>query len=73
MKLLYKLEESQIEALALLEGESIWYCVPVDLGFDNKSKVAQEEYAKTEWVVVTDERLIVLPAFTLRNKRKEKI
>lgn len=60
MKLLYELQESQIEALALLEGESIWYCVPVDLGFDNKQKLAREEYAKTNWIVVTEERLLAL-------------
>lgn len=60
MKLLYELQKSQIEALALLEGESIWYCVPVDLGFDNESKLAREEYTGQTWLVVTEERLVVL-------------
>lgn len=60
MKLLYELQESQRKVLKLLEGESIWYCVPVDLGFDNKSKLACEEYTLQNWLVVTGERLVVL-------------
>lgn len=60
MKLLYELPKSQIEALELLDGESIWYCVPVDLGFDNESKLAREEYTGQTWLVVTEERLVIL-------------
>lgn len=38
MKLLYTLKESQQQALALQDGETIWYCVPVDLAFDNGAR-----------------------------------
>ncbi len=60
MKLLYTLEEPQQKALSLREGESVWYCVPVDLGFDNKKKKAESTYADATWIVVTEERLVVL-------------
>lgn len=60
MKLLYKLNESQQTALALREGETVWYCVPVDLAFDNIKKDAETSYADTTWIVVTEERLMVL-------------
>ena len=60
MKLLYTLEEPQQKALALRDGETVWYCVPVDLGFDNGRKSAETAYAETTWIVVTEERLIVL-------------
>lgn len=67
MKLLYELPKSQIAALALLEGESIWYCVPIDLGFDNESKLACEEYAGQTWLVVTEKRLVVLQENKLKT------
>ena len=38
MKLLYTLKESQQQALSLRDGETIWYCVPVDLAFDNRAR-----------------------------------
>ena len=60
MKLLYELKESQIEALVLSEHETIWYCVPVDLRFHNTNRVSCEEYAKQNWLVVTEERIMVL-------------
>ena len=60
MKLLYTLKESQQKALELRDGESIWYCVPVDLGFDNEKKSAEASYADATWIVVTEERLLVL-------------
>ena len=60
MKLLYTLEEPQRKALSLKEGESIWYCVPTDLGFDNSKKSAKGSYAASAWLVVTEERLAVL-------------
>lgn len=60
MKLLYTLEEPRQKALALRPGEEIWYCVPVDLRFDNDKKKAESAYTDAVWIVVTTERLIVL-------------
>lgn len=60
MKLLYTLDEVGQRALSLREGEQIWYCVPVDLDFDNGKKIAGETYTDTTWMVVTQERLVVI-------------
>ena len=49
-----------MDALALAGGESIWYCVPVDLTFDNTHKLAKEAYTSQIWLVVTEERFVVL-------------
>ena len=60
MKLLYKLAEPQMQALSLRDGESVWYCVPVDLAFDPKAHSPEERYTDTTWIVVTEERLMIL-------------
>ena len=60
MKLLYTLDEPRRKALALRDGESVWYCVPVDLGFDNGKKIAESAYTEATWLVVTEERFVVL-------------
>lgn len=60
MKLSYTLNESCQRALALRDGEEVWYCVPTDLGFDNGKKSARTAYAEGSWIVVTNLRLIVL-------------
>lgn len=60
MKLLYTLKESQQQALSLREGETIWYCVPVDLAFDNGGHSVQTSYTNQTWIVVTEERLMTL-------------
>ncbi len=60
MKLLYTLTEPQMQALALRDGESVWYCVPVDLGFHNDKKSVGDSYTTTTWLVVTEERFVVL-------------
>lgn len=60
MKLLYTLEEPQQKALALEDGEDVWYCVPVDLRFDNGKKSAGNAYTDATWLVVTQRRLLVL-------------
>ena len=60
MKLLYTLTPTQIEALKLEQGEKLWYCVPVDLWFDNKSKQAKEAYTTQIWLAVTQKRFLVL-------------
>ncbi len=41
MKLNYTLSRQQMDALALVDGESICYCVPVDLLFDSQSMQAR--------------------------------
>ena len=60
MKLLYTLNEMQSKALDLGDGEEIWYCVPVDLQFDNHTKMAGGAYAEMVWLVVTASRFLVL-------------
>ncbi len=60
MKLLYELEEPQKKALALGDGETVWYCVPTDLTFDNGKKCAETSYTKQTWIVVTPERFVVM-------------
>lgn len=60
MKLLYTLTPPQIEALSLEQGEKLWYCVPVDLWFDNESKLAKESYTAQVWLAVTEKRFVVL-------------
>ena len=78
MKLLYELSQPQMEALKLAPGESLWYCVPVDLRFDNQKKLAGEEYAARTWLAVTQERFLVLDetgvtaSFLLRDCEKIK-
>lgn len=60
MKLLYSLSEPQQKALALCDGEEIRYCVPVDLQYDNRGKLAGEAYAEMVYLVVTTTRFLVL-------------
>lgn len=60
MKLLYDLSKPQMEALSLADGESLWYCVPVDLRFDHAARLAREEYTSQTFLAVTEERFLVL-------------
>ena len=60
MKLLYTLNEAQMQALSLDREEELRYCVPVDLQYDNNAKQAKEAYADTVWLVVTTTRFLVL-------------
>lgn len=60
MKLLYTLNQAQTDALELAPGEEPMYCVPVDLGFDSRKMQAREAYADRVWLVVTQERFLVL-------------
>ena len=60
MKLNYTLDSQQMDALALTDGESICYCVPVDLSFDSQSRLAREAYVKNECLVVTQRRFLEL-------------
>lgn len=60
MKLLYDLSRPQMDALSLTEDESIWYCVPVDLSFDNSSHMTEEAYTDQIWLAVTPRRFVIL-------------
>ena len=60
MKLLFELSPAQTEKLGLEKDERLYYCVPVDLGFDNMSKQASESYAAGEYLAVSDRRIFVL-------------
>ncbi len=60
MKLLYTLTPAQLDAIALSPGEKLWYCVPVDLVFDNTDKLARESYTSQVWLAVTQKRFLVL-------------
>ncbi len=60
MKLLYTLTPQQLEALSLSPGERLWYCVPVDLWFDNRERLARDTYTSQIWLAVTEQRFLVL-------------
>ena len=60
MKLLYTLNGQQMDALGLAPGEEPMYCVPVDLEFDSRKMQAVDAYAQKIWIVVTQERFLVL-------------
>ena len=60
MNLHYALDKPLLEALALDHGEELWYCIPVDLDFDNKSKKACTAYTSGTWLAVTPLRLVIL-------------
>jgi len=78
MKLLYTLSQTQMDALALEQGEEICYCVPVDLELDGGTRRALEAYAEAVWLTVTDKRFLVLEgekvvqAFWLKDCEKIK-
>ena len=60
MKLLYTLNKGQTDALKLVPGEDIMYCVPVDLEFDSRKMQARQSYTEKIYLVVTGERFLVL-------------
>lgn len=61
MKLLFDLSEEQTRALGLDADESVWYCVPYDLTYNTKMKVAEERYTDgRQFFVVTEKRMILL-------------
>lgn len=69
MNLLFNLRESQQKSLMLKKDENIWYCVPYDLSYDTKSKLAPESYTDNEqYLVVTDKRLIILSGDSIINE-----
>lgn len=65
MKLLYELEDACKQALDLRKDETIWYCVPVDLGFTQEGKKASDSYTDRQWLVVTEKRLVVMEQGTV--------
>ena len=65
MKLLYTLTQAQTDALGLAPGEEPQYCVPVDLGFDSRKMRAVTAYTDQVWLVVTQERFLVLEGDSL--------
>lgn len=61
MKLLYTLEQEQLEVLLPEKEEDIWYCVPVDLRYDHAAKQAEEAFVSgRQYLVVTETRILVL-------------
>jgi len=59
MKLLYDPDDACKKALALSEGEELWYCVPADLAYNNRQKCAQQQYTSAVWLAVTTMRILV--------------
>lgn len=61
MKLLYELQEAQLKALCLKEGESIWYCVPYDLEYNLAERKVIESYTEgKQYFIVTEHRMLML-------------
>ena len=61
MKLYYELKEEQKRLVQSDPSEELWYCVPLDLLYDRKNKVAEERFAgKEQYIAVTTKRILVL-------------
>lgn len=61
MKLYYELKEEQKRLVQSDPSEELWYCVPLDLLYNRKDKVAEEKFAgKEQFIAVTTKRLLVL-------------
>ncbi|MBO5177477.1 MAG: ABC transporter ATP-binding protein [Lachnospiraceae bacterium] len=61
MKLYYELKEEQKRLVQSDPSEELWYCVPLDLLYDRKNKVAEEKFAgKEQFIAVTTKRILVL-------------
>ena len=61
MKLYYELKEEQKRLVLRDSSEELWYCVPLDLLYDRKNKVAAEKFAgKEQYIAVTTKRMLVL-------------
>ena len=60
MNLNYPLPDPLTEMLSLAQGEDLWYCVPLDLIFDNGTKLTEESYTHNTWLAVTPLRLFLL-------------
>jgi len=61
MKLYYELKEEQKRLVQSDPSEELWYCVPLDLLYDRKNKVAEERFAgKEQYIAVTTKRILIL-------------
>ena len=70
MKLYYELKEEQKRLVQSEPSEELWYCVPLDLLYDRKNKVAEEKYAgKEQFIAVTTKRLLVLNGSEITYER----
>ena len=70
MKLLYDLTEEQRRLVLSDPSEELWYCVPLDLLYDRKDKVAVEQFAgKEQFLAVTTRRLLVLNGSEISYER----
>jgi len=69
MKLLYDLSEEQLNKLNLIQDETIWYCVPIDLSYDYDEKKIIDEYPDgNQYLVVTDKNIVVLDKDGVQSK-----
>ncbi len=70
MKLLYELKEEQKRLVQSEPSEELWYCVPLDLLYDRKNKVAKEQFAgKEQYIAVTTKRILVLNGSEITYER----
>lgn len=70
MKLLYELKEEQKRLVQSEPSEELWYCVPLDLLYDRKNKVAKEQFAeKEQYIAVTTKRILVLNGSEIAYER----
>ena len=70
MKLLFTLTGSQLEALALMSGEKLKYCVPADLGYEiYTAGAAVDRYAKDVFLAVTNRQFMVLAGDHVVSRR----
>ena len=70
MKLYYELKEEQKRLVLSDASEELWYCVPLDLLYDRKNKVAEEKFAgKEQYIAVTTKRILVLNGSEISYER----
>ena len=70
MKLFYELKEEQKRLVQSDPSEELWYCVPLDLLYDRKNKVAEEKFAgKEQYIAVTTKRILVLNGSEITYER----
>ncbi|MBQ8633711.1 MAG: ABC transporter ATP-binding protein, partial [Lachnospiraceae bacterium] len=70
MKLYYELKEEQKQLVQSDPSEELWYCVPLDLLYDRKNKVAEEKFAgKEQYIAVTTKRILVLNGSEISYER----
>jgi len=70
MKLYYELKEEQKRLVQSDPSEELWYCVPLDLLYDRKNKVAEEKFAgKEQYIAVTTKRILVLNGSEISYER----